>query len=55
MNRPMRSRIQGGVGGWRLDTSGYPIMCFEFMENLFFTNGRQQLHYLQGLFVLMFE
>ena len=28
MNRPVRSRMQGGVeaGGWRLDTTGYPII-----------------------------
>ena len=25
--RPVRSRMQGVVGGWRLDTSGYPISC----------------------------
>jgi hypothetical protein len=34
MNRPVRSRMQGGVGGWELVTPGYPISCFYWLFRL---------------------
>ena len=28
IKRPVRTRMQGVVGGWGRKTPGYPIMCF---------------------------
>ncbi len=39
VNRPVRTRMQGGVGGWRLNTSGYPISSlFKMLINYIFQN-----------------
>jgi len=30
VNRPVRTRMQGGCGGWGRKTPGYPIICQMF-------------------------
>jgi len=38
MNRPMRSRLWGGVGAWGLETPGYPISRASYLcETNFFS------------------